>query len=134
MIAGMSLAFKTLNPRIKVCYIVNVWWCFTLIVVCFPIYCETGLWSRVGGNAQYVPVGSGRIRDESSQKQNYCRLHNNIHFYITPTMLTFGSGSFHWCFTLPDGIAVEAVGEIPFALAHKYVDQIVLVDEDEVNK
>jgi threonine dehydratase len=35
--------------------------------------------------------------------------------------------------TMADGIAIENVGDVPFALIKDYVDEIVLVNEDEVN-
>ncbi len=34
--------------------------------------------------------------------------------------------------TMADGIAIENVGDVPFALIKDYVDEIVLVNEDEV--
>jgi threonine dehydratase len=34
--------------------------------------------------------------------------------------------------TLAEGIAVSKVGDIPFAIAHRYVDDVVTVDEEEI--
>jgi threonine dehydratase len=79
LIAGIALALKTLNPRIRI----------------------------IGVQAEAIPsmqaaLGNGKpIRLPSST-------------------------------TIADGIAVRAVGELPFALVQRYVDEIVTVTEGEI--
>ena len=79
LIAGMSLAIKTLNPKIKV----------------------------YGVEARAVP---GMYKSVLSGK-------------VTKVVKTK---------TMADGIAVETIGDIPFDLARKFIDEIVLVEEDEI--
>lgn len=79
LIAGMSLALKTLNPRIKI---------YGVEATAMP--------------GMYVSVLNDKVTKVPKMK------------------------------TMADGIAVETMGEIPFALAKKYVDEIVLVSEEEI--
>ncbi len=79
LIAGIALALKTLNPRIRV----------------------------VGVQAEAMPSMQTALAKGK------------------PTRLPH-------CTTIADGIAVRKVGELPLALARRYVDEVVTVTEREI--
>jgi threonine dehydratase len=79
LIAGMALALKETNPRIRV---------YGVEAIAMP--------------AMLAALKAGRPVDVPSQR------------------------------TLAEGIAVARVGDVPFALAKRYVDDVVTVDDEEI--
>jgi threonine dehydratase len=79
LIAGVALALKTLNPKIRV----------------------------IGVQAEVLPTMKAALEQGSP-------------VHLPPAM------------TMADGIAVREVGEAPFALVKRYVDEIVTVSEGEI--
>jgi threonine dehydratase len=79
LLAGMSLAIKKINPRIKV----------------------------YGVEASAMP---GMFKSVLAEKPTHVPRQK----------------------TMADGIAIENIGDVPFALIKDYVDEIVLVSEDEI--
>ena len=79
LIAGIALALKTTNPRIKVYGV-----------------------EAAAMASMKASLAAGRVVEVASQR------------------------------TIADGIAVSKVGEIPFAICQRYVDEVVTVDDEEI--